>query len=325
MVQRIHFSFGDLARTRVAQAPMPLTELDLAARALQDRSQPARLDAWRHRARARLPAEARMALSLIPPVGWSFVYPAQARTPAEAFEQMHAMTRKEINDGFAHIAERRPMPSWTRHLADDPDLFAQYVDSLASLYAVLLDPYENQLIECFTADRNMRTRQFVDGGVERLLAQTNPRWLRWDPPVLEVRMVNGFDQDLHLQGQGILLTPSLFGTRAIVAADAEPQPQVIYPAGHDEPLRGLTMLAPERAASISALLGRTRAAVLNVIAEHPGCSTKELAAFAGIAPASASEHATVLRQAGLIGTARHRNAAVHTPTDLGIALLDSGW
>lgn len=34
---RIHFTTEDLARTKVAQAPLPLMELDLAARALQVR------------------------------------------------------------------------------------------------------------------------------------------------------------------------------------------------------------------------------------------------------------------------------------------------
>ncbi|WUD70263.1 hypothetical protein OG937_46050 [Streptomyces sp. NBC_00510] len=71
MVYRIHFTVQDLARTRVAEAPMPLHELELAARALQSRSQPARLDAWRHRARAQMSAQARVALALMPAVGYS--------------------------------------------------------------------------------------------------------------------------------------------------------------------------------------------------------------------------------------------------------------
>jgi DNA-binding MarR family transcriptional regulator len=120
----------------------------------------------------------------------------------------------------------------------------------------------------------------------------------------------------------------MFGMRSIVDDEAQPQPTVSYPAGLDQPLRRLAVLAPERsglrpAAAVSALLGTTRSTVLNVIAEHPGCSTKELAALAGIAPASASEHATILRAAGLIHTARHRNTALHSLTGLGTALLNT--
>jgi hypothetical protein len=43
----------------------------------------------------------------------------------------------------------------------------------------------------------------------------------------------------------------------------------------------------------------------------------------GIAPASASEHASTLRAAKLITTARHRNTVLRTPTPLGIALLNT--
>lgn len=126
---------------------------------------------------------------------------------------------------------------------------------------------------------------------------------------------------------GIVLVPSAFCARTIVVDDVVPQPVVTYPAGHDQPLLRATTFASRPAAhrssrAVSALLGRTRSAVLNTIAENPGCSTKQLAALAGIAPASASEHATVLREAGLINTGRDRNAVVHNLTDLGLALLN---
>jgi DNA-binding transcriptional ArsR family regulator len=59
--------------------------------------------------------------------------------------------------------------------------------------------------------------------------------------------------------------------------------------------------------SLNALPGRTRAAALATIAR--GCTTSELAVKVGTSAASASEHATVLREAGLIETRRqHRTA-----------------
>jgi DNA-binding MarR family transcriptional regulator len=73
---------------------------------------------------------------------------------------------------------------------------------------------------------------------------------------------------------------------------------------------------------VSILLGRTRTVVLTTIAENQGCSTKELAARAGITPASASEHATLLREAGLIRSPGHRNSVLHSLTPLGLALLN---
>jgi DNA-binding transcriptional ArsR family regulator len=326
VVYRIHFTAQDLARTRVAETPMLLFELDLAARVLQDRSQPVRLDGWRRRVRALLPAHARMALSLIPPVGWSpSFFLAEAGSAEELLEQVRAMPRKRIHADLTLLAERQSLPSWAYHLADDAALYQRFVDGLASLYAALVSPYEARIADLFMADRSVRMRQLVGGGIEGLLAQLNPQRVRWNPPVLEIRMANGVDYDLRLEGQGILLVPSMFGTRSFVDSDVQPQPTVTYPAAHDQPLRRLTTFAsgaPKSRSTISALLGNTRAVVLTTIAEHPGCSTKELAALAGIAPASASEHATVLRQAGLVNTVRHRNTVIHSPTDLGIALLN---
>lgn len=74
------------------------------------------------------------------------------------------------------------------------------------------------------------------------------------------------------------------------------------------------------AADLAALLGRTRAKALRAVAA--GCTTTELARALGVAPPTASEHATVLRTARLISTRRHRNAVLHTLTPLGAALLD---
>ncbi|WP_244943071.1 winged helix-turn-helix domain-containing protein [Streptomyces inhibens] len=330
VVYRIHFTSHDLARTRPAEVPMPLSELSMAARVLQDRSQSRLLDTWRRRSRAQLSARARMALSLIPPVGWSptFLTPAQAGGPEELLEQVRATPRKLIRAEMAVIAENQPVPAWARRLSDDAELREELYDGLGHLYTQLMSSHWTQIIGQFTADRTVRVRQFLNGGVERLLCQVNPQWVRWNPPVLEIR--NRIEHDLHLEGQGIVLVPSLFATRSIVADDthAQSQPTVTYPVAHDQPLRQLFLLTAKpttssSAVALSALLGNTRAAVLNAIAEHPGCSTKELAALTGIAPPSASEHATVLREAGLISTVRHRNTALHSPTSLGIVLLNT--
>jgi DNA-binding transcriptional ArsR family regulator len=329
MVYRVHFTGQDLARTRVAESPFPLLELTMATRVLQERSQPVRLNAWRRRAFAHLTDPARQALSLIPPVGWSptFLGPLVAGSSEEALERARATPPGQIRAEMAAIAERQALPGWARHLADDTDLREQVYDAMALLYDALLRPYWARLAPQFAADRALRTRQFLAGGVEHLLTLANPHWMTWNPPVLEIRMANHFENDLYLEGQGVLLVPSLWSTRTIIDNDTRPQPIVIYPVHRVEPLDRLTALIPGPhevgpAETLPKLLGRTRSAVLNTIAEHPGCTTKELAAIIGTAMANASEHATVLREAGLIHTIRHRNTVLHSPTPLGIALLN---
>ncbi|MEU1309220.1 winged helix-turn-helix domain-containing protein [Streptomyces cinnamoneus] len=333
MGYRIHFTTEDLARTRVAEAPLPLSELGTAVRTLQDRSRPVLFDAWRSRVAGQLPAGARMALSLIPPVGWSptFLNLPRAGTPEELLEEVRGTPRAVIESELAAIAARQPLPRWAHRLPGDAALLGQLLDGLGRLHALLLKPYWQQITGYTAADRSVRARQLLGGGVQSLLVQANPRWIRWEPPVLEVRMANEAEADLHLAGQGILLVPSVFSTRSFVDEDARPQPVVTYPVGHERPLQRLSLLAPGGAGpagpasstALTALLGRTRAAVLHAVAEHTDCSTKELAAAVGVAPASASEHATVLREAGLIRTVRHRNTVLHSVTGLGLELLNS--
>ncbi|MFI2608383.1 ArsR/SmtB family transcription factor [Kitasatospora sp. NPDC018619] len=327
MVYRIHFTAEDLARTRLAD-PMPFSELLAAARALQVRSHAARLDPWRRGALAGLPERARMALSLIPAGGWvpTFLVPAVAGEPEQVLERVRATPRRLVEAELAAIAEHQPLPGWARHLSGDRALREELADSLGLLYGHLVGRHWPQVVDRHAADRSVRVRQFLDGGVESLLAGASPRWLHWNPPVLEVRVP--VDYDLRLHGQGVLLGPSVFATRVMVSDDThgQPLPVVAYPVDGGGPAGRPVPSEPDRApggstVALCALLGRTRAAVLEAIAEHPGCSTKELAVLAGTTPSSASEHATVLREAGLIGTSRYRNAVLHRPTALGLGLL----
>jgi DNA-binding transcriptional ArsR family regulator len=77
-----------------------------------------------------------------------------------------------------------------------------------------------------------------------------------------------------------------------------------------------------RGAALAALVGRNRAAVLRTIAD--GCSTTELADRVGISLAAASQHASILRDAGLITTHRQGSAVLHVLTPLGVELLRAG-
>jgi DNA-binding transcriptional ArsR family regulator len=72
--------------------------------------------------------------------------------------------------------------------------------------------------------------------------------------------------------------------------------------------------------ALAALLGSTRAVALEALGQ--GCTTTELARRLDISAATASHHATILRDAGLISTRRHGNGVLHTVTPLGSALLN---
>jgi len=112
------------------------------------------------------------------------------------------------------------------------------------------------------------------------------------------------------------LQPSFFCTeRPITLIDPELPPVLVYPAA-GTPLAE----SPEVSPRLVALLGRTRAECLVALASTR--TTSELAAQVGTSIGTASKHATVLREAGLVTSARHRGAVRHYLTHLGSALLD---
>ncbi|GGP32411.1 transcriptional regulator [Streptomyces melanogenes] len=329
---RIHFTADDLARTRLAEGPRPLLELDVALRVLREPVHPVRFDAWRRESFARLAPRARLAFEVVPVKGWSmeFLLPVEPGSAQELWERVRATPATRVREQVDEWAGRvQRIPPWTGRLAEDPLFVRELVDVFEDTYEQLVAPYWPRIEQLADADRAMRMRQLTEGGVERLLQGLNPRRVRWSPPVLELTMASGHEGDLYLEGRGLLLIPTLFGSAFPVFDDTGPQPWISFPIGHDRtPWFPLTATATasaltETPRSLAALLGRTRATVLCAIAEHPGLTTSQLASRAGISPASASEHATVLRSAGLVSTARDRNAVLHTPTAAGIGLLNA--
>ncbi|MFI1105523.1 winged helix-turn-helix domain-containing protein [Streptomyces melanogenes] len=332
MTLRIHFTADDLARTRLAEGPRPLLELDVALRVLRESAHPVRFDAWRRESFARLAPRARLAFEAVPVKGWSleFLLPAEPGSAQELWERVRATPAPRVREQVDQWAGRvQRIPPWTGRLAEEPLFLRELVDVFADTYDQLVAPYWPRIGQLADTDRAMRMRQLAEGGVERLLQGLNPRRVRWNPPVLELTMASGHEGDLYLEGRGLLLIPTLFGSAFPVFDDTAPQPWISFPIGHGRtpwfPLpatvtAGALTGTPR---SLAALLGRTRATVLCAIAEHPGLTTSQLASRAGISPASASEHATVLRSAGLVSTARDRNAVLHTPTAAGIGLLNA--
>ncbi|MFD4862481.1 MULTISPECIES: ArsR/SmtB family transcription factor [Streptomyces] len=75
------------------------------------------------------------------------------------------------------------------------------------------------------------------------------------------------------------------------------------------------------ARALDALLGATRAIVLRAVAQRPGSTTGEISRAARVAPATASHHTSVLRQAGLITTQRTGGSVHHRLAPLGESLL----
>ncbi|OIJ69793.1 ArsR/SmtB family transcription factor [Streptomyces mangrovisoli] len=318
---RIHFAPEDLARLRMASAPDPLWEIACSLHRLQTtRGRWAYADWYRQTrttlAGTRLGAAVRR---LLVPVLPRARYLPDFLTPHDAADGLERGLAAIVDTPPERVAHEIRMldrcsgaPAWAHRLlerASREDL----TRLLRAYHEAVIAPHESRILATVTAERTLRGHAALADGLDALLAGLSPA-VRWHPPVLHVDYVE--DRDLYLAGRGLRLVPSYFCWQSPVSmADDTLQPVLVYP------VHGLRAPAPERPpdVSLAALLGRTRAAVLRSLAL--GATTSELAVFLGVSVSTISHHTTVLRDAGLVLSHRHRNTVLHTLTPLGAALF----
>ncbi|HEX6500136.1 MAG TPA: winged helix-turn-helix domain-containing protein [Micromonosporaceae bacterium] len=315
---RIHFTTEGLARTRLGR-PSPLCDTVRSVRTLSARSR-ARHHVWPHKVPAeRAASQLRTLLPLVPSTGYcpDFLTPPGTTGDIDADIEAVLSTRPaRINAELEVLASRRPLPSWTRDLArGDSGALRRLGDALRGYHRLVVAPLSRAQQARVDADRAVRTRALADGGVGRLLSSFGPG-MRWKSPVLEVDTT--FHADLHVDERGLVIVPSLFGEGNTLIADDERAPVLGYHLGRDEPGRDAASDG-DLDAAVDAVLGATRAAVLR--AAFVGGSTSEIARRLGVSPASVSQHASALRDAGLLATRRVGQAVLHVATTRGRILL----
>lgn len=330
---RIHVSGMDLSKMRMATRPDALWETILSFHRLRDRRGSTVFGKWRTESRARLNGEARLLAAVVPPRGYfpDFLTPSQeAAEPfgldigIEALRDTPAeRLRGELALLAGNSARRERPPGGGRTSAGlldalsegRPEPLGRLIAALRGYHRAAVEPYWPHIRASIEADRAIRGRALLDGGADGLLA-TLPPMIRWRAPVLEADYP--VDRELHLDGRGLLLQPSFFcrGT-PVVYRDPQLPPVLVYPVTHP----GAPVFA-EPGPWLGRLVGHTRSAILQAIGN--GCTTSELARRTEVSLASASQHACVLREAGLVLTLRHGSSVLHTLTPLGASLLRGG-
>ncbi|MEU7576266.1 helix-turn-helix domain-containing protein [Streptomyces sp. NPDC041068] len=314
----MHFSGGDLSRTRVADQPDPLWEIVLSMHQLQERARQGS-GATARCASPRRRQTLRALAPLMPSRGYfpDFLTPAAASGGLDGgIDAVLSTPRRRLRSELSLLARDNALPSWTRSLADgDTGTLRSLGRALHRYHECVLGPVWQDVAARVEADRRHRTGVQCRAGTEAMLHTFRPM-LRWRPSVLCAEYP--VDRDVHLGGRGLLLVPSYFCRRTPVALlDEELPPVLVYPA--HPPVQDPTTTPDCR---LAPLLGHTRAAVLQTL--QVPCTTTELAERAGVSLSSASEHAAVLRRAGLIASVRERQWVRHIVTKLGADLLTGG-
>lgn len=317
---QVHFSPEDLARVTFQTEPDPLWEAALGARALGDRQIPQAARRWRRHAVGRVRPAMRPLFKLIAPAGQfpDFLTPQLDDTGLEhAVEALMdtpvEVIRAELEPWIP--AEREP---WMT------DLLTGRARARRSLgHAVRTFHHEVLALSAteserrFAADLALRSRALLSTGVEGMLGSLHPD-ITWRAPVLQARgpLTDGSTLEAHLGGRGLLLYPSALTVECLLLDVPGRRPVLVYPSAdvpYDEPVGDADQLAE--------LIGKTRAAVLRTL--RTSASTTQLARRTGISLASASEHARILRNAGLVTTHRAGGVAMHSLTLSALRLLDS--
>lgn len=323
---RIHFTYDDLARVRIADGPDALWEVQLSLHALQTRGRAVELARWRRQTLHTLPREVLRPLAEIaPPLGISpdFMTPSGgARGFGEGMEIALRTPKAAISEQVAAMAGQRRLTPWVeavRHA--EASALRTLGRAMAIFHEGAIAPVWDSLSEVVRADRQLRAQQMADGGLESMLAGIPG--CRWRAPVLEIE--NYTDAEVRLEGRGLLLQPSYFcePDTPLKLCDPGPEPMLTYPTA--KPATGLTISADSAEPAgqldqpVVALLGRTRAKALAAV--RSGCSTSELARRCEISVGSASQQASILREAGLVTTRREGTSVRHEVTTLGAQVL----
>ncbi|MFI0445574.1 ArsR/SmtB family transcription factor [Actinomadura sp. 6N118] len=327
---RIHFTPDDLLRIRITAAADPLWETMLALQKLRTSTGGLDLTAWRRQVRAQIQRDerllhaVRLLAPLMPPTGYvpDFLTPPESGLGLEpGIDAVAATPRRRLRNELARLAESGPVPpDFAALAAGDTEKLRDLTDALRIFHTVALSPHWDRVQAHVRADQATRAHALSSHGAERLLDGFET--MRWRPPVLEANYP--VDRDLRLNGRGLLLAPSMFCWRVPISlADPALPPILVYPVGG--PAGWLTARIPGALSdqNLGALLGHTRAAILEILAKRQYV-TGEIARLTATSPATASKHTTVLRDAGLIISIRSGRHVVHQLTPLGTALLNGG-
>ena len=195
-----------------------------------------------------------------------------------------------------------------RHLADE----------LWQFWQAAIAPCWRQVRALLDADVAYRAGRLARGGIEALMSDLHPE-LELVGHSIQIVRRPGSERDLT--GAGLLLVPCVFAWPNLIAdIGADGAPSLTYgPRGIGTLWETGWQVPPEDDDALGALLGRTRATILTLVALPR--STTDLALETGCSPPAVSAHLAVLRRCGLVTSWRSGRRVLYQRTPLASSIV----
>jgi DNA-binding transcriptional ArsR family regulator len=311
----------DLANIRFSISPVA----HLLLGAAPDSPYPAARRWWR-RARGNAPAAAAEVVQLLrakPMFTPDFLTPPIALDPrrpapsiADELDAIRAVGQARLERELSSYDDLQDPPRAVSALRDGGRGVDRLADSVYALYRACLADDWPDIERRLRADLGYRAGVLAERGVEAMLDSLAPGQV--DHSALAVSGGCGAPGrvELAMDGRGFLLSPNVFLDDSwAFSISPWQQPFLVYPTARQaEPPASAHTADP-----LAALIGRGRVAALRAVGA--GCTTGELASRLAVSAPTASVHATALREAGLLASARDGREVMHTVTALGAGLL----
>jgi DNA-binding transcriptional ArsR family regulator len=324
---RLRLHAQDLMRIRIAPTLGPLAETVSAAALIRAREPNLIFSSWKQTLYGRLGPQVRPLAGILPRDREGLDLTAlvgRAETIGEGVEALLSAPAQDLRAEIEWLCKRNTPAWWPWPRLDrDTELRKELGAAITSFHACAVGPYWPRVRGFLQTERARHAQVLASAGINEFLAGLCPPLIQWLPPFLILHGKYERTLDIDLAGRGLVVVPSVFRNPypfvSFDLADPEGPEMLIYPAVRDLATAASLWASGRGDPALAALLGRTRSAVLEAIAD--GCGTSELASRAGISAAAASQHAAVLRHAGLITTHRDGRAVLHELTPLGSTLL----
>lgn len=317
----------DVARIRFAFSP--LWELALSLVALRSPAEQSLHLPW-IRATRPLLAELDLAelFAIIQTVPWGiadFITPSPTEPQADFAVELERVRRADPRQVVIDVAELPDTPAHVANrIAADPEAATMRIaDTLQAYWDVALAPHWTRILGLLEADVLWRSGRLATGGLQALFQDLHET-VTFDGDRLTA--ADPHDWSGELTGTGLTLVPHAMGWprvrkmtgRVKPGFGGEPYgPMIAYPA------RGIATLwetrPPPATDALSALIGRTRAGILDALAEP--ATTSALARRMHLTPGAISQHLSVLHAGGLVSKTRVGGTVLYRRTSRGDTLL----